>query len=550
MAIPLYTPLTDRQELFVSEYLLDLNASAAARRAGFSPKTHGARAAALMRNPAVRVRINIGLRELRERLGATALNVMRDMARVAFFDARNAIDRNGKVIPLHDMDDDTAAALIFSSRTLKGGETVMSLRQPSRMSALLALDRRFAREEELERLAYAEEDARRAAEDEKTARERRYKPEHTLVKEAEARQAQQRELDALAAERDALAERVRPVKLPEMPAKAPPRKANVTQAASMQPGPPQPAPATATPVKAAPGKAAPAKAAMATPAMKPARRAIEALFEPLPAASAPDTPPGAPDLPVLELLTDAKPVPGQAVRPAAAPDLPPVLPGAPKPWAAASAGAAAVDQAAAVASSEAGAATGNSAGADMAGAVAGAGDELVEGASDGALNVGNEVVDGAVDGAADEVVDAANDEADKDPDAGEDGGEPGSELGRDEHGNEESGEDVDDYPDILFTVPTPAPEPAPAPIKRRNINLWGESTDFPRKPPPEKEPVVPGSNWPDGFVLRAGSRVPAPWETFAGGPKPPGIVKDPRPQFAVGAGEFQWSDEYLQDGDT
>ena len=62
--------------------------------------------------------------------------------------------------------------------------------------------------------------------------------------------------------------------------------------------------------------------------------------------------------------------------------------------------------------------------------------------------------------------------------------------------------------------------------------------------------MVPGSNWPDGFVLRAGSRVPAPWETFAGGPKPPGIVKDPRPQFAVGAGEFQWSDEYLEDGES
>ena len=549
MAIPLYTPLTDRQELFVSEYLIDLNASAAARRAGFSPRTHGARAAALMKNPAVRERINIGLRALRERLGATALNVMRDLARVAFFDARNAIDRHGKVIPLHDMDDDTAAALIFSSRTLKGGETVMSLRQPSRMSALLALDRRFAREEELERLAYAEEDARRAAEDEKTARERRYKPEHTLIKEAEARQAQQRELDTLAEERDALAEQVRPVKLPDMPAKAPPRKANGTQAASMQPAPLQPAslqpaPATATPAKAAPGKVAPsdvapAKAAMATPVMKPARQAIEALFEPLPVARVPDTPPGAPDLPALELLTDVRPAPGQPAAPAAAPDLPPALPGASKAWAAASAGAAGVNQAAALAASEAGAACGSGASADMAGAVAGAGGELVEGASGGA-------VDGALD--------KAKDDADRGPDGGGGvgtDGELGGELDCGEEGEDNGYDEYDVDVDAFFVpVPVPEPAPAPAPIKRRNINLWGESTDFPRKPPPDKEPVVPGSNWPEGFVLKAGSRVPAPWETFAGGPKPPGIVKDPRPQFAVGAGEFQWSDEYLEDGDT
>jgi len=49
-------------------------------------------------------------------------------------------------------------------------------------------------------------------------------------------------------------------------------------------------------------------------------------------------------------------------------------------------------------------------------------------------------------------------------------------------------------------------------------------------------------------VFGPGVRVPGPWETFAGGPRPPGIVKDRRPQFAVGAGEFQWSDEYLDDG--
>jgi len=43
--------LTDRQERFVNEYLLDQNATAAAIRAGYSVKTRGAQAAALMNNP-------------------------------------------------------------------------------------------------------------------------------------------------------------------------------------------------------------------------------------------------------------------------------------------------------------------------------------------------------------------------------------------------------------------------------------------------------------------------------------------------------------------
>jgi len=451
MTTALYTPLTDLQENFVGEYLVDYNASAAARRAGYSPKTHGAQAAALLKNPAVRARIDIGIKEVRERQGIRAMNAWQELARAAFFDIRGFIDKNGRMVPLHEMDEDIIAALNVSCRTLKGGETVMSVRQPSRLTALLALERRFAREEEIERQVLRDEAERQAAEDEKTARERRYCSEANLAKQEETRQAQQRELDALMAERDALAAQVKPVKLPEMPVKAARRR---VVAASV-------APAQAVPRKAEP--VTPNKAAAVAPAAslkERARQAIAALFEPAPAVEAPAAAPAMPSTP------PEKP-PAQEVATAQAP-----------------------------------------ATAATATAAAAAPTPVVPAASADEGDAGN------------------GDDAD--------------------YEEEGSGGDGDDEP----FVPTPAPAPAPAPIKRRNINLWGESTDFPRKPTPEKEYPRDGSHLPADFMIKPGVRIPGPWETFAGGPKPPGIVKDPRPQFAVGAGEFQWSDEYLEDGDT
>ena len=88
MTTALFTPLTDLQEAFVGEYLIDYNASAAARRAGYSPKTHGAQSAALMKNPAVRARIDIGIKAMRERLGVCAMNAWQE--RVFIFMFRNA----------------------------------------------------------------------------------------------------------------------------------------------------------------------------------------------------------------------------------------------------------------------------------------------------------------------------------------------------------------------------------------------------------------------------------------------------------------------------
>lgn len=64
-------PLTPRQERFVAEYLVDLNATRAAIRAGYSPKTANKNAARLMVNDGVKAAIEAAQQARAERTELT-----------------------------------------------------------------------------------------------------------------------------------------------------------------------------------------------------------------------------------------------------------------------------------------------------------------------------------------------------------------------------------------------------------------------------------------------------------------------------------------------
>lgn len=64
--------LTDRQKAFIREYLVDLNATQAAIRAGYSPKTAEQQGHALLRNPKVAEEIARQTKDRHERLGIDA----------------------------------------------------------------------------------------------------------------------------------------------------------------------------------------------------------------------------------------------------------------------------------------------------------------------------------------------------------------------------------------------------------------------------------------------------------------------------------------------
>ena len=73
--------LTPKQERFVEEYLVDLNASAAARRAGYSEKTAGAIGQQLIAKTSIQEAIAAKRSERSERTGITAADVVQMIQR-------------------------------------------------------------------------------------------------------------------------------------------------------------------------------------------------------------------------------------------------------------------------------------------------------------------------------------------------------------------------------------------------------------------------------------------------------------------------------------
>lgn len=78
--------LTPKQHQFVLEYLIDLNATQAAKRAGYSAKTANEQGARLLANVSVRSAIEKAQIARGARLQATADDVLREITRLAMFD--------------------------------------------------------------------------------------------------------------------------------------------------------------------------------------------------------------------------------------------------------------------------------------------------------------------------------------------------------------------------------------------------------------------------------------------------------------------------------
>lgn len=104
--------LTPKQKRFVAEYLLDLNATAAAKRAGYSEKTACEQAARLLANVNVQTAVQEAEQARQERTEITQDMVLREMSKLAFFDIRKMFDKNGKPLDISALDADTAAALV------------------------------------------------------------------------------------------------------------------------------------------------------------------------------------------------------------------------------------------------------------------------------------------------------------------------------------------------------------------------------------------------------------------------------------------------------
>jgi len=103
--------LTPKQKLFVKEYLVDLNATQAAIRAGYSEKRAQEIGYQLLQKTTVSNSIQKALARREKRTEVTSDMVVRELARIAFSDTRKLFNEDGSMKLPHEMDDDTAAAL-------------------------------------------------------------------------------------------------------------------------------------------------------------------------------------------------------------------------------------------------------------------------------------------------------------------------------------------------------------------------------------------------------------------------------------------------------
>src|SRR4051812_16090454 len=119
-------PLNDRQARFVAEYLVDLNATQAAVRAGYSARSARTQAADLLTNPNIEAAVAEAQAERSRRTEVTADRVVLELARVAFGDPRRVMSWGPggvKLRPSAALADEEAAivAEVGETTTKEGG---------------------------------------------------------------------------------------------------------------------------------------------------------------------------------------------------------------------------------------------------------------------------------------------------------------------------------------------------------------------------------------------------------------------------------------------
>lgn len=136
----------DRQQAFIDAYLTNgRNGTQAAITAGFSAKSAHVTASQLLKDPKVAGAVAIRVENAQAITGLTVERTLQEVARLAFFDSRKLFRPDGSMIPVHELDEDTAAAVaalehdditIGEGATLKTVGTTRKLKFHSKTTAL------------------------------------------------------------------------------------------------------------------------------------------------------------------------------------------------------------------------------------------------------------------------------------------------------------------------------------------------------------------------------------------------------------------------------
>ena len=89
--------MTEKQKRFCDEYLIDLNATQAAIRAGYSPNTAREQASRLLSNVNVQTEVDKAMAKRSRRTGISQDRVIQELARIGFCKITDVADSNGKI---------------------------------------------------------------------------------------------------------------------------------------------------------------------------------------------------------------------------------------------------------------------------------------------------------------------------------------------------------------------------------------------------------------------------------------------------------------------
>lgn len=140
------TELTPKQRAFVREYLIDLNATQAAIRAGYAENSATVEGSRLLANAKVKSAVDAAMAMRSARTDITADRVLKELAKIGFSDIRKAVrwqsglvteednpdggdiaivktivTNNVQMVASDEIDDETAAAIAEVSQNQGGG---------------------------------------------------------------------------------------------------------------------------------------------------------------------------------------------------------------------------------------------------------------------------------------------------------------------------------------------------------------------------------------------------------------------------------------------
>ncbi len=156
--------VTPKQKRFAEEYLIDLNAAQAARRAGYSGRSAAQAGRRLLQCPEIAKAVRSAMADRSERTAVTAERVLDELACIAFSDLRDLAGwgpEGVKPRPSSELADQAARALAEVTETSARGGGAVRLKLHDKKAALEALARHLGMQAERKTSGTAQDLVRR-----------------------------------------------------------------------------------------------------------------------------------------------------------------------------------------------------------------------------------------------------------------------------------------------------------------------------------------------------------------------------------------------------